>query len=174
MSSVLKMISILCGFYTDNINPFETARHCIETGHIDLAHLSIEAVTSDYFVTTAGFRLTAPGERLRRICVLKPDDLSEAGVYIPLMPEPTTISAEIGQEKEGKESRRRVSSSNWYLVFVETENGRGDRNKKAVVFMLEEVLPIPKYRYFILLDQQAVESVDDLCKEQAKASQVET
>ena len=170
MSVFLKILSQLCGFMSDTLNPLETARACVETLHLDLAHLAVEAVTTDYFVSLGGLRILAPGERLRKLCVFRPSELRERGVVLATMPEETTMSTELSPEgsDEKKRVRMRITSANWYMVFVETSMG-----KRALVFLLEDILPLPKYRYFLLPDASTVEKASELCTEQLRASAVQ-
>jgi len=167
VSVFLKVLSQLCGFASDTLSPLEIARACVETLHLDLAHLAVEAVTTDYFVSLGGLRILAPGERLRKLCVFRPSELRERGVVLATMPEETTMSTELSSEgsDEKKRVRARIASANWYMVFVETSMG-----KRALVFLLEDILPLPKYRYFLLPDTSAVEKASELCTEQLRAS----
>jgi hypothetical protein len=166
MSIVLSVLLSLCGYAdatgTVSSNPLEVARKCLETGHPDLALVALAAANTNYFVSTAGLRLIAPGERLKRLCVFTPNELRESGIAIPGLPEEVTSSAEVPTEGEKKSS---AVSKNWYLVYVEAYSTLTGESKRVYIYLLEDLLPNPKFSYFLYPGQEAVEHISQLCKE---------
>ena len=166
MSIVLSILLNLCGYAdatgTVSSNPLEVARKCLETGHPDLALVALVAANTSYFVSTAGLRLIAPGERLKRLCVFVPSELRERGVALPGLPEEVTSSGEAPSEGEKKSS---ATSRNWYLVYVEAYSTLTGESRRAYIYMLEDLLPNPKFSYFLYPGREAAENISQLCEE---------